>query len=221
MLELWYRHLRGPGEYTGDICLFTNMENLPFKDIIKINVDMSTLDMRKFWCERVVRYDRVPSKDYDVVLHYDMDILAVGDVNPMFPSESDDRFWTASSLFPVHHWWNAGDFLSKYQYWYYNKVSPWRKVTGYSAAVFGCRSVHWRDYMSKWAGLIKSHTGKMPRLGDQSFLNLAASKQLFPIKSYPLDVLMQTGWEVTEKSRLLHFAGVKDRLAAMEAHSLI
>ena len=221
MLELWYRHLRGPGNYKGDICLFTNVEELPFSDIITIPVDMSTLDMKKFWCERVVKYENVPSYNYDVVFHYDMDILAVGDINPLFPEDDDENLWTASSLFPVHHWWNAGDFLNRCQYWYYNKVSHWKKVTGYSAAVFGCRSEWWRVYMSKWAALIESHTGAMPRLGDQSFLNLAAAKRLFPIKSFPLDVLMQTEWKVTDRSRLLHFAGVKDRLKAMEEHSIL
>lgn len=221
MLDLWYRHLRGPGRYEGDIALCTNHASVPYDDVRIIPVDLDATDLRQFWCERVINHGRIPAADYDVVFHFDMDILAVGPIPSLFPPPGDDHLWTASSIVPVHHWFNAGNFYWKPWSFTRRMIGKALGSKGYSAAIFGCRSEHWSTYMDRWAELIRAYKGPLLPLGDQSFLNLAAARRRFPIRSFPLDVVQQNRWHVGPNARVFHFAGVPDRVRVMERHAIV
>src|SRR5215207_6813846 len=82
MFELWYDHLRGPGRYTGDMLLFTNLTSVPRKDIHLYPIGDLPTDPRRAVMHRIVCSKRVPVEQYDVAMQLDLDILAVDDVYP-------------------------------------------------------------------------------------------------------------------------------------------
>ena len=123
LLDLWLDHLRGPGKYTGDIILFTNLERIERDGLLLRPMPNVPVDQRRAHMHRILCYDLVPAGDYDVALQADLDVLAVDDVNPLFPK--DESLWAAPSDLLMLEWRHAWTLLPKWQRAAY-KLTGWR-----------------------------------------------------------------------------------------------
>jgi hypothetical protein len=92
-LDMWLDHLRGPGRYTGDVLLFTNVTGIERPELIVRPFENVPADARQAYLHRVLSYREVPVQNYDVAMQMDLDLLTVDDINPLFPQ--DTRLWAA------------------------------------------------------------------------------------------------------------------------------
>lgn len=218
MLDLWHRHLRGPGRYTGDIILFTNCEHLALPGIRTLPFAGWAHEARNFFHARVLNHVNVPANDYDVVLQTDLDILAVNDVSPLF--QLDSPFRAAASglnLYDARHVGNARQF--PFDFW--RKWLPGQHARrGVSACVFACQGTQWTPCMSAWSRLTRQHQHKPLAYSDQTILNLAYARRSFPIRSFPPSYILHRDWGIHPDTILLHFPLV-GRLDFMRKFSLV
>ena len=61
LLDLWLDHLRGPGKYTGDIILFTNLERIERDGLLLRPMPNVPVDQRRAHMHRILCYDLVPA----------------------------------------------------------------------------------------------------------------------------------------------------------------
>jgi hypothetical protein len=206
LLDFWFDHLRGPGRYAGDVLLFTNVPNVGRRGLMLRPLRDVPRDPAHAFLQRVLTYDEVPAHDYDVVMQMDLDMLAVDDVNPLFPT--DDRLWAAPSDLRTLDWRHAWTLIPRWRR-LVHKVSGWRMTEmGASACVVASASRTWERNFGAWARVIRAHGNRpLPRQSDQSFLNLLRLTRAVPMACWPADLIRHRDWDRAGHARLLHFPG--------------
>ena len=92
---MWLDHLRGPGQYRGDVILFTNIDGMAREGVTQRPYPNVPTDARCAHVDRVLSYYIVPVEQYEVGHadgHY---LLTVADINQSFPT--DEKLWAAPS----------------------------------------------------------------------------------------------------------------------------
>jgi hypothetical protein len=208
LLGLWYGHLRGPGRYTGDVLLFSNVKGVERPGLIVQPFQDVPADSRRAFLQRVLWYDHVPAREYDAAMQLDLDVLAVTDINKMFPR--DERLWTAPSDLLTLEWRQAWTLLPKWRRGVH-KLTGWRmKELGVSACVVGSATTVWERNFGAWARLIRNHGDRaVPHYSDQSFLNLLFVKRTVPIACWSRELVVHQNWEQSPGACLLHFPGAR------------
>ncbi len=219
MYDLWWKHLRGPGRYEGDIILFSNLPGLerPGVHIRPIEHHGKTPD--DVYYARVRNYPSVPAADYDVVLQTDLDILAVNDVAPLFQLTAPFQAATSGlALFHPGHLGNARHF--PWDSW--RRFLPGtRRRLGVSASVFACAGPQWNTCMGCWTELVDRHQHKPLMYHDQTLLNLAYARQAIRIHPYPASYIRHQDWALHPDAILWHFPVGDIRLDVMRQHALL
>ena len=203
-VDVWLDHLRGPGRYQGDVILFTNVEPLDHPDLILRRFPNVPPDPQRAHLHRALSYGLMPVNDYDVAMQMDLDLLAVRDINPLFPR--DTRLWAAPSnatALDYRHAWTLLPLWRRRAHRYFG----WRiDEPGVSACVVASATATWEKNFGAWARLIRAHgTRKIPRLADQSFLNLLYFTQRVPMARWPAEAICHRDWDAASDARLLHF----------------
>jgi hypothetical protein len=208
LLDLWYEHLRGPGGYTDDILLFSSVEDVGRKGLIVQPFTEVPADSRRAFLQRVLWYDHIPVRNYDVAMQLDLDVLAVADINQLFPR--DERLWTAPSDLLALEWRHAWTLLPKWRR-AGHKLTGWRmKELGVSACVVASATTTWERNFGSWARLIANHGDRpTPHFADQSFLNLMFVNGTVPISSWPRGLIVHQNWDQWPDAFLLHFPGAR------------
>lgn len=203
-LALWLDHLRGPGAYAGDVLVFTNIVGIALPGLLVRPFPDPPADQRRAHLQRALSYGEVPIADYDVAMQMDLDLLAVQDVNPLFPR--DTRLWAAPSDAAALDWRHAWTLLPRWQR-AIHKFSGWRMTEpGVSACVVASATSEWERNFGAWARAIREHAdGPLPHLADQSFLNLVYFKQKVPMACWPAELIRHRDWDSANGARLLHF----------------
>ena len=215
MYDLWWRHWRGPGRYTGDLLVFTNHPGLERPGVQIRPLDTASNEQRHFFYRRVQHYHAIPHTEYDVILQTDLDVLAINEVTPLFRLSAP--FHAAASglkLFDPRH---AGN-LRCFPFDAWRRYLPGRRrQQGVSASVFACAGTEWIRCMSRWAALVNRHQHKPLSFQDQTLLNLAYARQTFPIRSYPSAYIRHQNWTQHPDAILWHFPTL-NRLEVMRQH---
>jgi hypothetical protein len=206
LLDLWYEHLRGPGRYTGDVVLFSNVNGLERPGLTVMPFEAVSGDSRRAFLQRILWYDRVPAREYDVAMQLDLDVLAMNDVGKMFPR--DERLWAAPSDLRALEWRHAWTLLPKWRRGVH-KLTGWRmNQLGISACVVASATSTWQKNFGAWARAIRDHGDRpLPHFSDQSFLNLLFVKHTVPISSWSRDLIVHLDWEAQPGACLMHFPG--------------
>jgi hypothetical protein len=206
MLGLWYDHLRGPGQYSGDVLLFTNVAGVQRPGLRLFPLKAVPANNRRAQMHRVFCYENVPARSYDAAMQLDLDILAVGDVNTLFPT--DQRLWAARSRLRTLDWRHAWTLLPRWRRAAY-KLTGWRmREMGASSCVVASATSTWERNFGPWARLVRAHGDREPPgLGDQSFLNLLLLNRSVPIACWQPDLIRHDGWDNSPNAVLLHFPG--------------
>jgi hypothetical protein len=206
LLSLWFDHLRGPGRYTGDVLLFTNMEGVARPGLLLRPVRKVPADPHHVFLQRVLTYDEVPVRDYDMAMQMDLDILAVDDVAPLFPQ--DDRLWAAPSNLRTLDWRQAWTLLPHWRKAVHRLSRCRMRELGVSACVVASAAATWDRNFGAWAAVIRAHGDRpQPRQADQSFLNLLYLQRRIPIARWPAELIPHRDWDEAVHARLLHFPG--------------
>ena len=206
LLDLWFDHLRGPGLYAGDVLLFTNVPGLERPGLQVRAVEGVPADRPRAFMQRVLTYRDVPVQGYDVAMQMDLDMLAVADVNPLFPR--DDRLWAATSdlrLLDARHAWTLIPRWRRAVH----KVSGWRMAElGASACMVASATSTYERNFGAWARAIQAHGNRpLPRQCDQSFLNLLLLNGTVPMTCWPAELIRHRDWDQAVHARVLHFPG--------------
>ena len=206
LLDLWYAHLRGPGQYTGDVLLFSSVKDVERPGLTVQPFQSVPADSRRAFLQRVLWYDHVPAREYDVAIQLDLDVLAMTDVDRMFPR--DEQLWAAPSDLLTLDWRHAWTLLPKWRR-AVHKFSGWRmNEWGVSASVVGSATTAWEKNFGAWARLIRKHGDRpVPHFSDQSFLNLLFLKRTVPITPWSRELIVHQNWEQTPGACLMHFPG--------------
>ena len=205
-LDMWYQHLRHSGRYTGDILLFTNRPDVRVPGLLIEPLPDVPPDPGRAFLHRVLHYGQVPIASYDVAMQMDLDILAVDNVNPLFPT--DDRLWAAPSNLRLLDWRHLGEVLPRWRRGLH-RFTGWRmRELGVSACVVASARSSWERNFGAWARAIREHGDRpLPRQFDQSFLNLLALRRTVPMARWAHDVIVHRDWDSAPNARLLHFPG--------------
>jgi hypothetical protein len=203
-LAMWLDHLRGPGHYAGDIILFTNVAGISGGGITLKPYPDVPADARRAHLHRALSYHLVPTADYDVAMQMDLDLLAVGDINPLFPT--DTRLWAAPSDATSLDWRHAWTLLPRWRRWSY-RYSGWRmKEPGVSACVVASKTAVWEQNFGAWARMIRQHGNRpIPHLSDQSFLNLLYFEQTIAMCRWSPELIRHRDWDTADAACLFHF----------------
>lgn len=201
MAEIWEASLRGPGRFTGDIKL---LEPTTFHQ----GFPKTTA--------RVTSYEAVPFPDYDAVLHIDLDAIAVGDVNTLFPT--DDRFWVAPSNLRTIEPFHTLNITSSTEQFLRKIISSRARGLGISASIFSARSSVFPEYMRKWDAITRALHGKLENpmsVEDQGYLNVLYLRHSIPFHVYDREVIQHKDHKLTKRARIFHFAGAPNRVQTM------
>jgi hypothetical protein len=189
MYDLWLKHLRGPGNYHGDILLISPYgEELARPGVqVRAPFHQGTTPQEAFLA-RVRNHTIIPFTAYDVMLQTDLDVLAIRDVSPLFAI--DTPFHAATSNLRLYDPRHAGN-------WRHFAATAWRgwlpqqhSRLGVSACVFACNRQHWLNCMGHWTRLIERHQHGHLAYDDQTLLNVALANRTFPITPYPPSELL-------------------------------
>jgi hypothetical protein len=217
MLDLWTRSLRETGNYRGDILLFTDRPELQLPRIIVRPLLLPKAELKHFWLTRILNYKNLPYRDYDTLMHIDLDAVCVNDINDLFALSADMR--TAPSNLLLFDRQHILPFLNPAQRIWYRCFSGQKRRKGVSACVFSCASSAWEKNMGTWAEAIEQHMQDLvPDLGDQSFLNLLFYRCTIPIKPYSREEIQHKDWSFSSQARIFHFPGLADRAALMRRY---
>jgi hypothetical protein len=203
-LDIWLDHLRGPGAYEGDVILYTNVAGIRWPDLIVRPFDGVPADPRRAHLHRALSYRIVPVQQYDVVMQMDLDLLAVDDINPLFPT--DRQMWAAPSDACTLDWRHAWTLLPRWRR-RFHKLFGWRThELGVSACVVASAAETFEKNFGAWARVIEEHDDReIPHLADQSFLNLVYFKRLVPMTRWDPTLICHQNWEAAVGARVLHF----------------
>jgi hypothetical protein len=207
-VDVWLDHLRGPGSYGGDVILFTNVftnvAQISRGDLIVRPFDGVPADARLAHLHRALSYRIVPARNYDVVMQMDLDVLAVADLNPLFPT--DRQLWAAPSDACTLDWRHAWTLLPRWRRGLH-KFFGWRTdELGVSACVVGSAAETFEKNFGAWARVIEQHGNReLPHLADQSFLNLVYFKRIVPMTRWSPRLICHQHWETADSACLLHF----------------
>jgi len=203
-LDVWLDHLRGPGAYAGDVILFTNVAQVSRRDLIVRPFDDVPADARRAHLHRALSYRIVPIQDYDVVMQMDLDLLAVDDINQLFPT--DRRMWAAPSDARTLDWRHALPLLPRWGRGLH-KLLGWRtNELGVSACVVASAAETFHTNFGAWAAAIERHGAReLPHLADQSFLNLVYFKRIVPLTRWSPKLIRHQNWDTAVGACLFHF----------------
>ena len=203
-LDMWLDHLRGPGCYSGDVMLFTNVDGITRDGLINCSYPNVPADPRRAHVHRALSYRLVPVQDYDVAMQMDLDLLAVDDINPLFPE--DTRLWAAPSDATALEWRHAWTLLPRWRRWSH-RLSGWRmNELGVSACVVASATSAWEKNFGAWARAIRDHGDRpLPHLSDQSFLNLLYFKGTVDMCRWAPELILHRNWDTAVGARLFHF----------------
>jgi hypothetical protein len=153
---------------------------------------------------RALSYYLVPIEHYDVAMQMDLDLLAVNDINPLFPT--DTKLWAAPSDAAALDWRHAYTLLPRWKRWSH-RFSGWRmNELGVSACVVASRTSAWEHNFGAWARTIREHGDRpLPHMSDQSFLNLVYFNQIVDMERWSPELIKHQGWEAAPKACLFHF----------------
>jgi hypothetical protein len=217
MLDLWARSLRETGNYRGDILIFTDRPELQLPGIIVRPLLLQNVELKHFWLTRILNYKNLPYRDYDTLMHIDLDAVCVNDINDLFALNEDLR--TAPSNLLLFDRQHILPFMNPAQRIKYRYFSRQRSRKGVSACVFSCASSAWEKNMKAWAEAIEQHgNGPVPDLGDQSFLNLLYYRNTIPFRPYSREEIQHKDWSFSPQARIFHFPGLADRAALMQRY---
>ena len=202
--DVWLDHLRGPGAYRGDVMLFTNVPGMQRPDLIMRPLENVPAEPRRAHVHRALSYEDVPVRDYDVAMQMDLDLLAVADLDPLFPR--DTRLWAAPSDGTTLDWRHAWTLLPRWRRGAH-KLLGWRmNEAGVSACVVASATSTWEHNFGAWARVIRKHGDRpLPHMADQSFLNLLYLDQVVEMTRWPADAIRHRDWDRAIGARLLHF----------------
>jgi hypothetical protein len=203
-LTTWLDHLRGPGKFAGDIILFTNVAGIDREGVVQRPYPNVPADPRHAHVHRALSYYLVPIEHYDVAMQMDLDLLAVNDINPLFPT--DTKLWAAPSDAPALDWRHAYTLLPRWKRWSH-RFSSWRmNELGVSACVVASRTSAWEQNFGAWARAIRAHGDRpLPHMSDQSFLNLLYFDQIVPMERWSPELIKHKDWDTARNACLLHF----------------
>jgi hypothetical protein len=203
-LDMWLDHLRGPGRYTGDVLLFTNVTGIERPELIVRPFENVPADARQAYLHRVLSYREVPVQNYDVAMQMDLDLLTVDDINPLFPQ--DTRLWAAPSDAATLDWRHAWTLLPRWERGLH-KLFKWRmSELGVSACVVASAASTWDRNFGAWARAIRDHGDRpIPHLADQSFLNFMYFKHTVPMMRWSPQLIRHRDWDTAVGACLLHF----------------
>jgi hypothetical protein len=203
-LDMWLAHVRGPGRFEGDVILFTNIDGIAPKGAFVRAFPDVPADARRAHVHRALSYGLVPAGDYDVAMQMDLDLLAVADINPLFPR--DERLWAAPSDAAMLDWRHAYPLLPRRRRWLH-RFSGWRMhELGVSACVVASATSVWERNFGAWARAIRDHADRpLPHLADQSFLNLIYFTQGVDMCRWPPHLIRHRDWDTAAGACLLHF----------------
>jgi hypothetical protein len=203
-LDIWLDHLRGPGQYSGDIILFTNVDGFAPAGVTVREYPGVPADPRRAHVHRALSYQLVPIEHYDVAMQMDLDLLAVDDVNQLFPT--DTKLWAAPSDAAALDWRHAYTLLPRWRRWSH-RFSGWRMGDpGVSACVVASKTSVWDQNFGAWARAIRAHGDRpLPHMSDQSFLNLIFFRQLVEMDRWPPRLIRHRDWDAAVGACLFHF----------------
>jgi hypothetical protein len=203
-IDNWLAHIRGPGRYTGDVILFTNIQGIGHPDLTVLPFDGVPADARRAHLHRALSYHLVPVHEHDVAMQMDLDILAINDVNPLFPT--DTRLWAAPSDACTLDWRHAWTLLPRWRRGIH-KLFRWRmSELGVSACVVASATSTWEKNFGAWARVIQEHGDRpVPHLADQSFLNYLYLVRRVPMTRWSPELIRHRDWDTAVGARLLHF----------------
>lgn len=169
-----------------------------------------------FFSFRIFNHAEVPAEKYDSVLQLDIDIIAVKDIEPLFPR--GNAMWVTWSNFGALGWEHARHIMPRWRYGLYRLNPKTRHTPGVSACFVGCKGEHYHDYLERWTRLMRDGEAKYPtpHLREQSYLNLAWLKSLFPMEIVGRDKFQHGGQSLNDGVRMWHFPNVPDRLNVMK-----
>jgi hypothetical protein len=201
---MWLDHLRGPGCYAGDVILFTNVDGIKRDGVMQQAYPNVPADARRAHVHRALSYRLVPVQDYDVAMQMDLDLLAVDDINPLFPQ--DTRLWVAPSDATALDWRHAWTLLPRWRRWSH-RLSGWRmNELGVSACVVASVTSAWENNFGGWARVIRNHGSRpLPHMADQSFLNLLYFERGVDMSRWAPELIRHKNWDTAVGARLLHF----------------
>jgi hypothetical protein len=203
-LDMWLDHLRGPGRFAGDVILFTNVDGIGRDGVMQRPYPDVPADSRRAHVHRALSYRLVPAENYDVAMQMDLDLLAVDDVNQLFPT--DTRLWAAPSDAAALDWRHAYPLLPRWRRWAH-RFSGWRMdQLGVSACVVASKTSVWERNFGAWARAIQQHGDRpLPHMSDQSFLNLIYFKQAVAMTRWSPKLIYHRDWDSARGACLLHF----------------
>ncbi len=217
MVDLWVRSLRGAGNFRGDVLLFTDRPDVRLSGVMTYPLTLPQVELKHLWLTRVTNYKALPYREYDTLMHVDLDTVCVNDINDLFATTAELRAAPSNLLlFAPQHVWR---FLNRGQRIWYRWFSPRRLEKGVSACVFSCASSAWEANMGVWARAIEEHRNDpTPDLGDQSYLNLLLLRRTIPIRVYSREEIQHKDWSFSPRARIMHFPGLANRLELMNRY---
>ncbi|XZE54240.1 hypothetical protein SH139x_000194 [Planctomycetaceae bacterium SH139] len=220
MIDLWARHLRGPGQFEGDIKLITNSPKLAPDGVGIIEFSEECKDVVDLFSQRILNLEEMDFGNYDRVLHLDLDILSVNSVEPLFAC--DERLHVASSQMDVAHVLHAGYQMKAWKRGIVRWLSPAGRARGANCCAVSFHTLHQQTALRPWCDTIRQFSRFPPRppLGDQTMLNLAIYLEHCAVSRYPLGWVQHSNWRQSDEAILWHFPAA-DRLSVMMSHAII
>jgi len=218
--------LRGPGRYDGDIAVLSDgsfPEGTPGVTIHRLPAASDVFGIRsaKLGAARVLDVAR-----YDRILWLDSDVIAVGDVAPLFAflrrglAAGDERPFNTLRAPSV------GGCLSRWERLRH------RFRWGINAGVFCAEAGVFGEYLDLWHAEIERYRASLHRWIDQPPLNALIVRRRIEFTPYPpgwielplLYEFMGKGrrFKLRPETKLLHYCGHPDKkemLSRMQAHA--
>ncbi len=227
VVELWLAHLRGPGGHRGDTLLFTDSpEALARLDVRTAPFGGPAATPAELFLRRVRNGLRIEAEGHTAIVQMDLDMLAIAPLEGFFPR--DGALWAAASGLDLFERRHLGYFFPRgwRRRWEALRAGlRRRRRPPVSACLVAARGDRWRGHLERWCAAIEQAAAAVPEapppLGDQTVLNLVHHRGWIPVRAFPESWIQHRGWAPGPETRVLHFAGVPDRLAAMRRFAVV
>lgn len=219
MLDLWLQHLRGPGQYSGDIALVSNLPDVRRVGVRVVSPQVECHTVSDVQLLKVMGLCEMDLTPYGSVLHLDLDILAVGPVEPLFAQ--DHRIHTARSTIAMLDRRHAGHYVSPAmrRVW---SCFPKSWIATANTCAISIRPEEGRRAMQRYLDLIRQTRERCPNppLGDQTVLNWGMWRGDCRVELYPHGWIQHSNWVRSDEAILWHFP-TSDRLKVMQRQALV
>lgn len=219
MLDLWTRHLRGPGEYQGDVRVITNLESIGRSDLSLEHLSIECQTISDAQSLKGVTLCGSAVNEFDSVLYLDLDILAISPISELFARDDSLRAARSSiSMLDARH---AGNFLSPAARYFYRLFPRSRRDAANTCAVSFCPE-HRSKSIDEYAQAIDEARSKNARLplGDQTVFNWCLWSKKFAASLYPRGWIQHSRWQRQPGTILWHFPA-SDRLNVMKRLAIV